>query len=229
MLSVKPFRMALVLSIGVHAALFSPLSGLVNRPLKAPDTNIEITYVEIAEEAIVDIKPMPLLVEKVTLKKELPAPKKVEKKAEAEKTKSKLLPEKKIAKKVPDKNKVFRKEENKSAFSPDTVLDLNSLSSHAGTSDSLDYLKTIRDKISAYVHKKYRSFIGEGEVLLHFTLNNDGSVYTVTVLSDNLGKNRGLKKLCVNSVYNSSPFKPFPEEISLNRAAFRINISFRRN
>lgn len=229
MLSVKPFRVALVLSIGVHAALFSPLSGLVNRPLKAPDTNIVITYVEIAEEAIIDTLPMPLLVEKVPLKKELPAPKKAEEETGDEETKSKMLPEKKIAKKAPDKNKVSRKKENKSAFSPEGVLNLNSLSYHTGTSDSLDYLKTIRDKISAYVHKKYRSFIGEGDVLLHFTLNNDGSVYTVTVLSANLGKNRGLKKLCVDSVYNSSPFKPFPEEISLNRASFRINISFKRD
>ena len=218
----KPFKAALLFSIGVHAVLLSPMSGLVNRPHEKQDTHMEVTYIEIEEEELIK-EIIAREAPEVTLKKEMPAPAKIEKETDTEEA----PPQEEIRKEA-TKQKETSKKEIKKIFSENEVLDLNAISHLKGTSDSLNYLKDIRDKISRYVHRKYSAGMGKGNVVLHFVLNYNGSVRSARVIRETTGENRVLKDLCLDSIYNSSPFRRFPSELDLNHAAFKIHISFKR-
>ena len=219
MLTNIPFKAALLFSIGIHAILLSPVSSFLNRPQEKQTTNIEVTYVTI-EEKIEEAKPLPEEAPEVSLKKELPAPSKTKDAAQKK--------EQKKTEETPKKDEGL-KQEDKKLFLAQTALDLNALSAHKGTSESLNYLKAIRDKISMYVHRRYNASMGDGEVLLHFVLSISGTVRSATILRDNLGDDKKLRNLCLDSIYHSSPFKPFPKDIDLKHAAFKINISFKRD
>ena len=106
-------------------------------------------------------------------------------------------------------------------------IDLNSISLSNGTSESLNYLRAIRNRINSYVHRNYRTHMGKGEILLHFVLNSDGSVRSASIVKDDTDNNKRLKDLCLNSIYLSSPFKSFPNDLDLPQATFNISISFK--
>jgi len=219
MLKDRPFRVAFLFSIGLHSVLLSPLSSFLNHPAKIQNTNIEVTYIAIEEEKALATKPAPITEEKVSLKEEGPTPKEVArpKKVEAKDPKE-------TTKKRPDKDRVLTKE----AFINKEVIDLNSIYMGDGQSDSLNYLRSIRKKINLYVHRNYDPPMGEGEAFLHFVLNPNGSVHSAAIISDNFERNERLRNLCLDSIYRSSPFKPFPKKLGLPRAAFKISISFKK-
>jgi len=70
--------------------------------------------------------------------------------------------------------------------------------------------------------------MGDGEALLHFILTSDGSVQSVNIIDDGLTGNDRLRKLCINSILESSPFRSFPKSLDLPTATFKITISFKR-
>jgi outer membrane biosynthesis protein TonB len=222
----RPLKVALLFSIGIHAIVLSPISSFVNRAQEKRETNIEVTYVALKEK-IEEAKPLPEEAPEVSLKKELPAPSKTKDATRKKEQKKKKI----ISKKTEEilKKDEGQKQEDKKIFLAHTALDLNALSTHKGTSESINYLKAIRDKISMYVHRRYNAAMGDGEALLHFVLSVSGTVRSATILRDNLGDNKRLRNLCLDSVYHSSPFKPFPKDIDLKHAAFKINISFKRD
>ncbi|MEE8359475.1 MAG: hypothetical protein V3S04_00950, partial [Candidatus Omnitrophota bacterium] len=160
----------------------------------------------------------------VSLKKELPAPAKSK-----DEIKKEEIPTQEKVRKETKEQKEATKKEIKKIFSENKALDLNAISHLKGASDSLNYLKDVRDKISRYVHRKYSAGMGKGDLLLHFVLNYNGSVRSANIIEDTTGDSRALKDLCLDSIYNSSPFRRFPSELDLNHAAFKIHISFKRN
>ncbi len=228
MRSDNHIRIALLFSIGIHAILLSPMPGFLQSPHSVEQTNIEVTYIEVEKEKLLDVKPVIREAEKLSLKKDIAAP------APPTDTPKDIAGKKGavFAKKIKDiakENKRFKAVVSEKGITADTVLDLNSISTQAGSSESLNYLRSIRDKISLYVHKNYDTSLGEGEVQIHFILNSSGRVKSVAILRDNLGNKNRLKNLCLDSIYHSSPFKPFPGDLDLAQAAFNISISFKRD
>ncbi|NQT07251.1 MAG: hypothetical protein HQ575_06905 [Candidatus Omnitrophica bacterium] len=214
----KPARMALLFSIGFHSILFSPLLNFSTHPINN-NTTIEVTYIYKKEEIPSDTKPIPLKAEKTSLQKEKMAIK-IEGKSSEKKGKA---IEKIIEKAVTKNNNELRE-----ILLSEKALDLNSLTEQDGTSDALNYLRSIRNEINAYIHRKYSLFMGEGEAVLHFALNQDGTVRSASIIKDYLGNNVKLRNLCMDSVYFSSPYKPFPKALNLEHAAFNISISFKK-
>ncbi|MFH1753026.1 MAG: hypothetical protein ABH875_02485 [Candidatus Omnitrophota bacterium] len=219
----KPFKAALLMSIGLHIIVLSPIPGFVSHHTEKSDTKMEVTYIETEEiEAIKEELPDEALAE-VTLKKDIPAPSKTNDTIKEEAETQEKAPEE-----AKDQNEASEKEIKK-IFSANEALDLNALSSLKGTSDSLNYLKEIRDKISRYVHRKYGAYMGDGEAILHFVLSLNGSVKSARVIGGSINGNSALHDLCLDSIYKSSPFRRFPNELDLEQAAFKIHISFKRN
>lgn len=223
----RPFRIAMLFSIGLHSVLFSPLLGFISHPIKSYNTNIEVTYINIKEKELAT-KPIPIEEAKVSLQKER---KSLSKDKEVPKhIKPKEPKEKKISKKREPlrKPKSSQKKIIKMADAYDRAIDLSSISFSNGWSDSLNYLHTIRNKINLYVHRNYDVSMGEGEAVIHFVLKPDGTVQSASIIRDSLGTNNRLRKLCLDSIYRSSPFKSFPKDLDLPQAAFNICISFNK-
>jgi len=219
MITDKPFRIAFIFSLGLHSMLLLPFSGLVKPPI-IKETRIEVTYVEIQQDKIVKARPLPEVIKEVSLKKdEGPSLKSKEPAAQESKIEE---PKAEVAK----KKQIVKKESTSTQLVE--VIDLNSIYLHKGTSETIGYLRTIRDGINSYVNKKYEASMGEGAILLHFVLNSDGSVYSATIIRENAVNNRRLRNLCLDSVYFSSPYKPFPKALNLEHATFNISISFKK-
>lgn len=216
MITKRPFRTAFLLSIGVHSLLFAPVGVLLKGPVKSEIQPIEITYIlEKRERPVMADKPVPPNKRQVSLKDGGRTSK------ERETIKKAVPPKEADTPKAEAVNK-------KAALTHTETFNLNSLPKAKEHSKSLNYLRSIRNGIKRYVHKKYEAAMGEGDLMLHFVLNADGSVRSVSIIKDNLSKNERLRNLCLDSVYFSSPFAPFPKELNLPHAAFNIGISFKK-
>jgi len=229
----KAFRIALFMSLGIHMVLLSPIPGIVMRPHETSQANVEVTYVPVEEEKMRETETAARLSPKTEMKEEVRKPP-VEAKATAaasakadEALAGKVVNRQALKKTEPLKGTLPRKDKTAIYFSEPT-LDLDIITSHAADSESLNFLTSIRDKISYYVHKNYNLSMGEGKALLHFVLKADGSVESATILQDNLADNELLRSLCLESIRRSAPFSAFPETLDLPTAAFKISISFKR-
>lgn len=210
MLKDKPIRVAFLLSIGLHSVLFAPPFDFFKAPPDIQNKNIEVTYIEI-EKKIVKTSPIPLDEKKTSLK----------------------IEKKNLPKETPEEQKIgtdpILPKEKMGSFPIKNIktIDLNTISYEDGKSTSLNYLRTVRNKINTYIHKNYLSLMGRGEAVVHFVLNSRGTVCSAVITKGNIDNNRRLKALCLDSIYHSSPFKPFPEDLDLETAAFNISISFK--
>jgi len=215
----RPLQIALLISVGIHSAVFGPLSGLPGRSEKPAETLIEVTYVDIEEE-LVDNRVM-AEVEKVTLETETPKAPPEEKAEDQEPTAEEPIP-------APPRSEAIQAEIEIPAPAEIQTIDLNTIAYYDGSSDSLEYLRSIRNKINQYVQRNYRPSMGEGKAVIHFVLDRYGFVESVSFARDKLAGNEMLKKLCLDSVRDSAPFMSFPRGLDLPRAAFNISISFSR-
>ena len=114
------------------------------------------------------------------------------------------------------------------SYTAKTAIDLNAVSLYSGHSNTLNYLRAVRNRINLFVHRNYSPFMGEGEAVLHFVLTRDGFVKSAGIIKNNLAGNKRLRELCLDSIHLSSPFKKFPPGLDLPHAAFNISISFKR-
>jgi len=229
----KNLQIAIVLSFGLHLVLLSPVPGIGKSQRDAAPKSVEVTYVTAVEEKptqkkAVAAQPPPAQAAKVTLKDETPTAKPKETPAQKDKDTKQEMPS--IAKTDQKRrsDEVLPSKKNEAAFLPEATIDLTAITPHAGDSESLNFLTSVRDKISIYVHRNYSPSMGEGEALLHFILNSDGSVQSVDIIDDGSRSNDGLKRLCIESIRLSSPFKAFPKALDLPTATFKITISFKR-
>ncbi len=221
MISNNPLKMAFLVSVGAHSLLLSPILATFNHPLKIDNTKIEVTYIKTKEDELIKRRPLPVDAKSVSLKKEDPV----------------------LNKKPPSKKEILKKEDQKKDIKKDVkiqkeigevakirekVIDLNTVSFRKGNSDSLNYLRAVRNRIDSYVHGHYDASLGEDEIILHFVLNSDGSVRSAYIKEGVGLGNKALENLCLDSIYHSSPFKPFPKGLDLPHAAFNISVSFRR-
>jgi len=132
------------------------------------------------------------------------------------------------AKKIEEEFIEERKAQPKREIQATRTFDLNSASLEYGESDALSYLLAVRNRINTYVHRNYDPSMGRGEVQLHFILNSNGGVKSVSILRESGEIDRRLRDFCLDSIHRSAPFDPFPGGLNLPRAAFNISISFKR-
>lgn len=233
----SPLKISFLVSLGVHSLLFSPLLEFMNQPLKIDEKKIEVTYINIKKEEVLDTKPIPIEEKEVTLRKD----KKIE--IKKEEVPPDIPPQEKEQKEEPAQKPAAAKEEPKAPkkktikpvvkarpkddYAHAKTIDLNSISLYDGSSSSLNFLRSIRNKINRYVHKHYDISMGDGEALLHFVLNSDGTVEFASIIKDNLENKKRLRYMCLDSIYHSSPFNSFPDDLDLDQAAFNITISFK--
>jgi len=220
MMADRPFKIAFLASVGIHSLLLSPLASFLNAPLVADSTRIEVNYVDIKDEVVVATKPFLAEDKKTTLQKEKKLPTKKEPPAEVEK------PQSEDQKEPVEKNGEALRKRIIKQIHKDAGVDSSYL--HDGYSESLNYLNDVRNKINIYVHNHYVNSMGQGEALLLFVLEKDGTVKSTSIVKDNFKDNETLRRLCLDGIRLSSPFKPFPDGFDLPEVSFNITISFKR-
>lgn len=197
----RTFKIALLVSVGMHSILLIPFFGLFGAQPKNERPIIEVTYLKFEEKVIPE--PIRLLPDKkVTLEDvKTEEPKTIDAATKMEKAPTKAEP-------------------------PNIMEYAAPL--QKGASDVLNYIRAVRSWINDFIRENYSPFMGEGEAVMHFVLNSDGSVDSIEMLENDVGANKRLRELCTDSILLSSPFKPFPESLDLPQASFNISISFKR-
>lgn len=233
-MSDKSLQVAFLLSVSVHTLFLGALSGIRARAPETEIPEIEVTYIEIEEEFEDATKPFADAIEniKMTMKEEMPesAPEEAPVPAEPERS-----VEKKETQENPSEEELIEESE-KELMQQRTIEWMRSRADYMtsdmaymeGSSDSLNYLNAVRNKINRYVQEHYHPSMGRGGAFVHFILYPNGAVKYARISKDNLRGNKRLKRLCLDGVYLSAPFEPFPESLDLPNAAFNINISFKK-
>ncbi len=208
----KRLQMAFLFSLGIHSLFLSPLLSRFVQMDKPHLKNIEVTYINIKEVEKPLSRPAPILKDRLSLKegvikKTAPLPKK---------------PAPPQEKEIPEPLKIEKpKEELRKP------INLNTISKSSPSSHTTNYLRAVRDDIDQYIHDNYSASMGTGEAEIYFVLNRDGSFHSVTIIKADFQGNDRLKGLCLDSIKNCAPFKPFPEDLDIPQAAFNISISFK--
>lgn len=96
------------------------------------------------------------------------------------------------------------------------------------TKDYINYYQLIREKIRERLKGHYRNYHGQGDVILLFMLNSDGSVAAVDAETALSVKDANLIRVAIASVKEASPFPPFPRELAYPKVAFDLTISFKK-
>ncbi len=94
--------------------------------------------------------------------------------------------------------------------------------------DYINYYHLIRERIRERLKGHYRNYHGEGDVILLFMLNSDGSVAAVDAETALSVKDANLIRVAIASVKEASPFPPFPRELAYPKVAFDLTVSFKK-
>lgn len=216
----KPFKVALLVSIGVHSAVLAPWHSLDFDPVKKQETQIEVTYFKAEKTPKLEV---PKEVIEVETKKEPKA-------LVREPVEKKEPPKKEAPAKTPDIAREPRIEEDAMPAKKAIVrrgIRLESTPELEGNISYLSYSQSIREKIRRYLYGNYRGLMGEGEIAVNFVLKSNGVVRTLSVIPESSAPNRMLQNLCVRSIRQASPFKPFPRELDMSEISFKITVSFK--
>ncbi|MBU1037768.1 MAG: hypothetical protein KJ994_01825 [Candidatus Omnitrophica bacterium] len=96
------------------------------------------------------------------------------------------------------------------------------------THDYINYYQLIREKIRRSLKSRYRSYYGEGDVSLIFSLRSDGSLISSAVdpvasISDDT-----LVDTAIRSLKDAAPFARFPKTLTLPQMSFTVTVSFKK-
>lgn len=212
------FKICLILSACIHAAVFIPwpFLRLVARP-EISFQRIELTYFEedaVKDVFIKDIRPV-TSVGRGNKKADIATTKleKVEvdlrsdKKATAEKASRDVNEIPKIAESIPQDGAA--KKEN-----------------GEGDAAREEYCLRVREKIKFSLEKNRRNLLSEGEICVRFIIEKGGALKGV-VVEKSSGKDLGpLTTIAFKSIRESAPFAPFSAEMGEEELLFRLPIRF---
>ncbi len=88
-----------------------------------------------------------------------------------------------------------------------------------------DYYQMVRSKIKERAYANY-SESDMGEVYLTFVILSDGSLKQFNLVDEKTSANDYLKNISLKSIQESSPFSPFPKDLSYPELSFNVVISF---
>lgn len=217
MLSEKSFKLAFVVSLAAHTALFFqlPQMNFLSLQRRAPKKT-QVTYIK--EEA------RPQLTKSYNQKiprqksprfsfnKNFAPPPFAEKQQIFEGTKN--IPIKKPESLKPRITAVKKK------------ITLPSLSSEKITNPVyLSYYQIIRERIRRAAYQNYTRVLN-GEIHLSFIILNNGRLKDVKINQEKSCAYSFLNETAINSIYDASPFPKFPEELAYPQLSFNVIISF---
>lgn len=96
------------------------------------------------------------------------------------------------------------------------------------TKDYINYHQLLREKIRRALKENYANYSGEGDVLVEFVLNSDGSLAGWRIDDKNLTEDGKLIDIAVRSLREAAPFPAFPKALTLSHASFNVTVSFRK-
>ena len=89
------------------------------------------------------------------------------------------------------------------------------------------YFSEIKRKIQTTLVDRFaRRTPGTGHVTLLFTLNSEGWIEKVTVMSRETEADEALQGLAIQCLRESAPFRKFPPELDSPRLVFSITVYF---
>ncbi len=194
------FKLALVISIGAHVAVITPVHFFANREESAPDV-IQMNYVvieqsrlaleeEVYEEAVEQIDEKPGDKKETAEQTEIFGLLKAEREEIVEQSKP---------------QEESKTEENKR----EAAL--------------LKYHNLVREKIRAKLHSS-EYVREEGETSITFTISPDGRLLGIS--SDVVGDTIHLKQQAISGIKLAAPFPAFPSELGQDPITFSLNIKF---
>ena len=212
----KSFKIAVLISILIHSALFFSVPNLSFFPSKRSLENLKITYYKIKQEpklkTVAKKKTEPIAEKLPEIKKEEllrpPKPAKEEVK-KVERAASHVKP---VEKKEEKKFEAVVKEEK----------------DDARKATYISYYRAVREKIKQYADGNYlrNRRLGEGEVFLSFVVASSGELLQVKVVTERSVDDPLLRNIGMNSIRDASPFSSFPKGMSQYQITFNVIIAF---
>ena len=96
------------------------------------------------------------------------------------------------------------------------------------TKDYISYYQLIREKIRQKLKNRCRSYYGEGDVGLIFTLSSDGTLISSAVDPSVSTRESALVDAAIHSLKDAAPFAGFPKALDLPQMSFTLTVSFKK-
>ena len=100
---------------------------------------------------------------------------------------------------------------------------------HEDDKDYVTYADAVREKIKHSLKGRYERYYREGDVTFFFIIRSDGTLVKVDIDDKNSTSDTRLIDIVVRSMRGSSPFPPFPKELTDGELPFTLTISFTKN
>lgn len=199
----KTFKNAVIISMGLHAAVVLPLC------------NASLLKTTAKKEMVVDyviLKEMLKAKTPVTdVELKIPETPKVELKPKVEAAPAPRAPTDKVDVKKNAAQELAQKQAQVKT-----------------TKDYINYYQLLREKIRQKVKRNYRSSYSEGEVRLNFSLSSSGSLVSCEVDKALSATDVKLLELAIASIREASPFPPFPKGLSVPTMNFSVTVVFNK-
>ncbi len=212
----KSFRVAVIVSLLIHSALFFSVPSMSFFPSRRSLENLKITYYKIKEE------PKP---KTIARKKAEPVAQKL-----PEIKKEEMLrpppPAKKEVKKVKPATRHVKPVEKKEEKKFEAVVKEEKNDARKAT--YINYYRAVREKIKRHADRNYlrNRRLGEGEVFLSFVVASNGELLQARVITERSVDDPLLRNIGINSIRDASPFSSFPKGMSQYQITFNVIIAF---
>ena len=221
-----PFKIAIAVSVVIHSLLFIPAWKIVKAPLEA-EKPVIVDYLESKEPEINLVTRHGRPVKIAEAPKAQPAGKAdlasavegQEAAAKAEDARRQAAKAQAARQHAAARAAAAKREVRELAKSQEPLRN---------TRDYINYYQLIREKIRQELKDQYKKSYGEGDVVLLFVLDSDGSLAAVDVEETRSTKDAALAQLAIASLKDASPFPHFPKELSVPKMSFDLTVSFKK-
>lgn len=193
------FRIAVVISTIIHSVIFIPVFSLRDARENRP---IVVDYVKLKDSVITPHRPKPIL-------KAAFAPSVLIAKADMSANRE-----------AGDKSKTAKREARELARKQAPLK---------GKKDYINYYHLIREKIRGQLKERYVNRHHEGEIVLIFILDLNGSLVVVETDDTRSVQDEFLRRMALESVRDAAPFPPFPKELAVPKMSFDLTVSFKES
>ena len=215
MFADRTFRIALSVSLILHAAMFFKFPRLNFLSVRRPADHVEVTYIK--------EKLSPLNLESFS--------KKLPKETSRQTFSKKIEPPPYV-----EKERLFREAQNIAIKKPDFVrpeiiamkkkITLPPLNDEKINSPVyLNYYQIIREKIKQAAYRNYNRLVN-GEVYLSFIVLRNGQLKELKINEERIPAHPYLKGVAEESILDASPFPEFPKDLDYPELSFNVIISF---
>ncbi len=219
----KAFRIALIISLGVHAGILLQYPQFNILPSEIKKDVVKVNYLKEPRKPPAKIEaeqsrkmPLPNLPDKITLDKNTP-PKAGQIKDAAQRPSKSQLPV-----------SIFNKPR---LAKPDIIAIKKKITLPALDIDKINnpsyisYYQIVREKIRRSAYQNYTR-TETGEVYLSFLITREGYLQEARLREEKSSPNPYLREIAMRSVKEASPFPSFPKGLDYPQLSFNVVISF---